>query len=204
MVNTEGTRLRIADGGALLIVTAEIQADDGMRISSALNYYGETPDELPSAAKVMTEIDELAWKLTAASRGPVLESYTGPVLFDAPAAGQVFRRLLAEGVAGNPDPIGTGRRMMPGPENLQKKLGQRILPKSFNVHDDPAVSRVGEAALMGHYRFDAEGGLAQRVQIVRADVLENLLLSRVPTRKMTGTNGHARRPAGGGTWRAAI
>ena len=66
VVNTEGTRLRTADTGALLLITAEIQAEDGMRISSGLNYYDLTPDRLPAAGKIEADIDELVSTLTEA------------------------------------------------------------------------------------------------------------------------------------------
>jgi hypothetical protein len=204
VVNTEGTRLRIADTGALLMINAEIQAEDGMRLTSGRSYYGVTPQELPDTARIKADIDELATKLIDASQAPVLESYMGPVLFDAVAAGQVFRRLLSEGLAGNPDPIGGGRRMTMGPKSLEKKLGQRILPKTFSVYDDPLVERVGATALLGHYRYDAEAVRGERVNLVTEGVLENMVITRVPTKKLTGSNGHARRPAGTGTWTAAI
>ena len=204
IVSTEGTRLRFAERGALLIITAEIQAEGGMRIASGLNYFGHGLDGLPALEKVKAEIDELTARLIEASLAPVLESYAGPVLFEGLAAAQMFRRLLAKGVAGNPDPIGGGRRMAPGPDKLERKLGQRILPRSFRVYDDSTVKRVGQTALLGHYLFDAEGVPATRVDIVREGKLEDLVMSRVPTKKRVSTNGHARRAARSGNWQAAI
>ena len=94
--------------------------------------------------------------------------------------------------------------MAPGPNKLEKKLGQRILPRSFSVYDDSTVKRVGQTALLGHYLFDAEGVPATRVDIVREGKLEDLVMSRVPTKKRVSTNGHARRAAGSGNWQAAI
>ncbi len=204
VVNTEGTRLRTPDGGALLIVKAEMQAEDGMKISDGLSYFAHSPQGLPAVEEVLSDIDEMAGCMAKVAAAPLLEQYTGPVLFDHIAAAQVFRTLMAEGVAGRPDPVGTQRRRMTGGGSLEKKLGQRILPRSFQVYDDPTVSEVGDQDLIGHYRYDDEGVLAERVNLVVDGKLEQMVMSRVPTKKLSGSNGHARRASGRGTAQAAI
>ena len=204
VVNTEGTRLRTAETAALLIITAELQAEDGMKISDGLSYFGRTPQDLPAVEKILTEIDELVSKLTEAARAPILERYTGPVLFDNIAAGQMFRSMMAEALAGQVDPVGTQRRMLTGAGSLEKKLEQRILPDSLQVYDDPTVAEVEDTHLLGHYRYDDEGVAADKVDLVVDGKLKNMVMSRVPTKKLSGSNGHARRSPGSGTPQAAI
>ncbi len=135
---------------------------------------------------------------------PIIESYTGPVLFDGVASGQVFRKLLGDGVAGSVTPVGTKRRSATGAGSLEKKIGQRVLPKSFQVYDDPTVEKFDGVVLFGHYRYDDEGVEARRVDIVSNGVLKDMDMSRVPTKKLSGTNGHGRRSPGGGTVKASI
>jgi len=57
--------------------------------------------------------------------------------------------------------------------------------------------------LLGHYRYDDEGVQAERVDLVVDGVLKNMVMSRVPTKKLSGSNGHARRSPGAGTAQAA-
>jgi hypothetical protein len=143
-------------------------------------------------------------ELTAAMTAPVLEHYTGPVLFDETAAAQLFRTLLADGLAGRAITVGEERRNPFDRENLETKLGTQILPKSFQVWDDPKVVKLGNEVLMGHYDYDDEGLPAERVELIKNGKLEKLCMSRMPTKKLSGSNGHGRRGLGGGDIAASI
>jgi TldD protein len=203
VVNSEGTRLRTIDRGALLFISATVQAADGMRIADSLTYTGDTADDFPPVENVLADVDDLVAKLTQAAQANVIEHYSGPVLFDGVATGQVFQALLADGVAGRPDPVGEQRRMGQGTENLESKLGTRILPKTFAVWDDPSVHKEGDSVLLGYYPYDTEGVAAARVDLVKDGKLESLCLSRAPTKKLSGSNGHGRRAPGANAPEAA-
>ena len=203
VVNSEGTRVRTSSTIVLFFITAEVQAADGMRISHGRSYSAEVPGELPSLEEMLKDTDELVAQLTTIMKAEPVEHYSGPVMFDEVAAGQLFRAMLAEGVAGEPDIVGEQRRSA-GSENLEKKLGTRILPRSFKVWDDPTAKKHGDDILIGHYLFDDEGVPAQSVDIVDKGRLVDMCMSRVPTKKKSGSNGHGRSPAGGGDPEAAI
>lgn len=203
VLNSEGTRVRKGDTGAIVTVRAEGQAADGMRLSDSRTWFARTPAELPPMETLGADIDRLADRLTAALNAPILESYAGPVLFEGRAAAQLFRALLAGGLTGRVDPLGTQRRAMSGVEGLERQLGQLILPKTMQVYDDPTQSRFGDAPLAGHYRIDDEGMAARRVDLVVNGVFKDMCMSRTPTKKLSGSNGHGRQ-AGGGAPRAAI
>jgi hypothetical protein len=119
------------------------------------------------------------------------------VLFEAPVAAAVFRQMLAAGMASRPDPVGTQRAGLDAGRTLEKKLGSRILPATFDVYDDPSVKRVGDVLLAGRYDFDDEGVAAQRVDLVTDGKLLGMCLSRAPTKKFSGSNGHGRRASFG-------
>ena len=153
VVNSEGTRLRTCNDGTLLLITAEAQAEDGTRFSSYCRYVGETVDDFPEIPQIEADVDAMVGGLVARMDAPVLEQYTGPVLFDGLASCQLFRFMLSEGVAGKVDPVGVGRRAVDDTEDLEKKLGRRILPRSFRVFDDPAVKRFEGQALWGSYEL---------------------------------------------------
>jgi predicted Zn-dependent protease len=199
VLNSEGTQLRKADTGIVITISAEGQADDGMRFSDGRYYVGATVSDLPPLDTMCADIDKMVADLTAAMNAPILESYTGPVLFDGRAAPQMFRVMLANGVVGRPEPLGTQRRGRGGSEGLDRQLGLLVLPKSFQVFDDPTAKTMpgtGEL-LAGHYAYDDEGVPAQRVDIVVNGLLKDLCMSRSPTRKLAGSNGHGRQMGSG-------
>jgi predicted Zn-dependent protease len=204
VVNSEGTRLRTGDAGVLLLISAECQAEDGMKFSDRLSYVGDNVGDLPPLEKMLTRIDEMVEKLTKVMEAPILEEYSGPVLFDGLAAAQMLREMLAGGVVGQPEPVGTQRRTFTGAQNLQKKLKRRILPKSFQIFDDPNTKAFGDELLFGHYRYDDEGVKAQKVDIVVDGKLQNMAMSRAPSKKLSGSNGHGRRSPGGSKVEAAV
>jgi len=204
LVNSEGTRLRTGDAGALLVINAAVQAEDGMHLSDSRSYTADSADDLPPIEKLVTEVDELVEELTAASRGTVLEHYSGPMLLDDLSAGQMLRTLLATGLAGKPDPVGQQAPGFLASQSLESKIGTRVFPKGFEVWDEPGVRYHDGTLLLGHYRYDAEGVPASRVTLVADGKLESLCLSRAPLRKLSGSNGHARRGVGSGEIEPAI
>ncbi len=204
VANSAGTRVRKNDHGVLLIITAETQAEDGMRISDGLSYSGETTNDLPAVEAILKDIANMVTGLDAARNAPYLESYSGPVLFDGHASCQMFQSLISTAIAGSVEPVGSQRRSMSASGNMEKKLNKRILPKSFQIYDDPTIKKHGDHLLFGHYVYDDEGVPAERVTIVENGVLKSLVMSQVPTKKLTGSNGHARRSGDGGLARAAI
>lgn len=188
LVNTEGTRLRTSDTGALLEIEAELQAADGMLLYDGRTYLGESTDEFPSVESILKDVDAMCAKLVAQAKGERPDQYTGPVLFEAKAAGSVFASLLANRVAAAPVPLGAQWQ----DPSLERKLNLRILPRSFDVYDDPRPERFGKTLLAGAYDYDDEGVPARRVSIIENGKLENLVASRAPTRKVKGSTGHAR------------
>ncbi len=188
IVNSEGTRLRTGDGGIGVEVRAELQAPDGMPLSDSLSYLGERVDQLPSIDKMLADIDEMCGKLIALSQAPILDQYTGPVLFEPLASGRVFDSLLGGGISARPQAVGAGE----DPNSLEKKLGLRILPRSFQVYDDPGPRMFGDTVLAGSYEYDDEAVAARRVNVVEKGVLKGLLSSRAPTKKTSESNGHGR------------
>jgi len=190
IVNSEGSRLRMADTGLHIEINAEIQAQEGMLLSDNLTYIAERMSQLPPVERMLADIDEMCARLMELSKAPTLEHYTGPVLFDPIPAGKVFEALLAEQVCAAPTPLGAGGSW--GEDNLEKKLGRRILPRSFQLYDDPIPDLYEGTLLAGHYAYDDEAVRAVRVSIVDDGILENLVAARAPTRKVKQSTGHGR------------
>jgi hypothetical protein len=196
LVNSEGSRLRDGQSECLLRITFEGQAGDGQWLSDHLSYFAPSPDELPPADKVVAEVGKAAERLGQAIKGEVLDDYSGPVLFDGLAATQLFRQLLGSGIIGSPDPVGAPRRSAQGGEDLDSRIGKRILPATFQIYDDPRQTKFEDTFLAGYYQTDDEAVPAQRVNIVVDGKLEGMVLSRAPTKRFSQSNGHGRRGGG--------
>jgi len=188
MLNSEGSRLRFRDTETVLRISAEAQADDGERLADALAYYAPTPEQLPAIAKVLEDAAQLAERLKTTMQARVLEDYTGPVLIEGVAAAQFFRQLLARGITGQVDPVGAPRRGAQGIDDLESRLGKRILPPTFQICHDPRQDRFQDIFLAGHYEFDDEGASAQRVNVVVDGKLEGMVMSRTPTKQFAQSN----------------
>ncbi|MHC4696458.1 MAG: metallopeptidase TldD-related protein [Planctomycetota bacterium] len=201
IVNSEGTRLRTADTGMAITITAETQAEEGMLLSDRLEYLAERVEQLPPLDEMLADIDRMCQKLMELRKAPMIEQYTGPILFEPVAAGKVFGALFAEGVCAIPVPLGS--RGGQSDRSLEKKLGLRVLPRSFQVYDDPRHDSFEGGLLAGHYSYDDEAVAATRVSIVEDGVLTNLLAGRSPTRKVKQSTGHGRSP-GLGRARATV
>lgn len=195
IVNSEGTRLRVPDTGAILMFSAQVQAADGMRLTDGRLYAGLSPADFPKLDQILKDIDETVASLDQTRQAPVLERYSGPVLFDDVAGAQMLDTLLGAGLAGKPDIVGEQRRPQ-GADSLEYKLGTRLLPSSFQVWDDPDLKRYEGTVLLGHYEYDDEAVAARRVDLVKDGKLNTLCLSRAPTRKLSGSNGHGRSASG--------
>ncbi len=189
IVNSEGTRLRTGDTGVYLQVRAEVQAGDGMMLEDGLSYLGQVSGQLPPLERMLAEVDELSFRLIELSEAPMLDQYTGPVLFDAAAAGMVIDGLLGNELCARPAPLGASGWQ---DRSLEKKIGLRIFPRSFNVYDDPRAPMFEGEVLAGSYRYDDEAVPAQRVSLVEHGILKALLASRAPTRKIKSSTGHGR------------
>ncbi len=189
IVNSDGTRLRTGDTGVLIKVEAEIQAEDGMRLSESRRYLGETFDQLPGIDEMLGDIDELCTKLIAQTHAGLLEHYTGPVLFEPIAAAKVVESLLAGRLCARPIPVGAGGW---ADKSLEKKIGLRILPRSFQVYDNPGPKRFEGQPLAGAYTYDDEARRPERVSLVESGVLKTLVAARAPTDRIAKSTGHGR------------
>jgi predicted Zn-dependent protease len=205
-VNSEGTRVRDPEVLYLLQAFATAQAADGMRLSDAVWIAARREALLGSPDAIRTQMEQMAERLSAFAAAGVLDSYSGPVLFEKMAAAQLFAELLGRNLAMTRNPVGGGR--FGGQAGgiggaLDGRRKSRVLPEWMDVVDDATVAEWQGRPLLGHYQVDLEGVRPQRVEVVRRGVLENFLLSRLPVKGFEGSNGHARLPGPSGTSLAA-
>ncbi|MFA6318518.1 MAG: metallopeptidase TldD-related protein [Elusimicrobiota bacterium] len=181
-------------------IEASAQAPDGMKLSDRRRVIRKTPAELPPYEALAAEAAGLAKDLTALAAAPLWEeTYTGPVLFEGQAAGEFFDQLLARNIS-------FPRSLWLEEEERMKeyfhsgafssRLGLRVVAPSLSVFDDPGVASFEGTPLIGHYKTDDQGMRARKVELIKAGILKDLLMSREPVKERSASNGHGRGGSG--------
>jgi predicted Zn-dependent protease len=195
-INSEGSRHRWGGGLVTMTVSAAVQADDGMRLADSVSIREPIDRGLPGEEALAEKVRALADSLSARAAAPDPEDYSGPVLFAGDAAGEFFHQLLVRGVSNPRIPLFDRSGGFPGMEDLGQSLaqrvGSRILPKTFDVVDDPTLKEWEGRSLLGHYPVDDDGMAPQKVSLVEEGNLKTVFMSRIPTEEKSGSNGHGR------------
>jgi predicted Zn-dependent protease len=145
---------------------------------------------LPSESELAAKIDQMAADLSALRKAPVAEPYDGPALLSGRAAAVFFHEVLGHRLEGH------RQRDEEEGQTFTKKVGQEVLPKFLSVIDDPTTREIAGVKLAGTYDFDNEGSPSQRVDVIQNGVLKNFLMSRMPIKDFSQSNGHGRNQPG--------
>jgi len=190
LVSSEGAQTWAPTGFTVVRVEAVARADDGARLRDTRSWVAATPAGLPSQEAMLAQVDDMMSWLDGLKQAPIEEDYLGPVLFEEPAAVEMFRQLLAPELSGTPAPEHPPEGLDDGEEVPTARIGRRLLPQRWSVVDDPLAA--DEAHEPGGYQVDFEGVAAQRVEAVEDGVVRQVLMSRVPRQGIEGSNGHGR------------
>jgi len=200
-LTTEGTSVTDTRRASGIVITANGQADDGQELHQYFLRYGHTAKDLPSDDELKAESKKLVETISALAKAPLMDRYSGPVLFEGEGAVGLIRTALAPHLGGTPVPEGLSPQEAKSFGGaLTDKVGLRVLAPSLSIIDDPTARIGGGKALIGGYKIDDEGVPSQRIDVVKDGVLKTLLTSRTPSAKAQTSNGHARRTADGGAF----
>jgi predicted Zn-dependent protease len=200
-LTTEDTRVADTRRASGIVIVASGQAGDGQLLRQYFLRYGQTARDLPNEDELKGETRKLVERIIALQKAPVMEHYTGPVLFEGEGAVGLIRSTLAPHLGGTPVPEGLNpQEAKTFGGALTDKVGLRVLSPSLSIADDPTAKEGAGKSLIGGYRIDDEGVAAQRVEVIKDGVLKTLLTSRTPSAKNQASNGHARRIAEGGAF----
>ncbi len=197
-MTSEGTTLRSTRHLAAIEAAMDTQSDDGMSLHNYYSVYTALPVELPDAAAVSKALAGTATDLMSLRASPLLPDYTGPVLFDAPAAASTLAQVLEPSLSGARPPLSMTRdfdsfvERFGGRSEWTGRVGTRVLPTSVSLYDDPTLADFQGKPLLGTYDVDDEGVKSERVDLVQNGILRNLLMSRRPGPDFSLSNGHAR------------
>jgi len=200
-LTTEGTSVTDTRRASGVVIAASGQANDGQPLNDYFLRYGHTAKDLPTDKELEGETKKLIETIAALAKAPVLERYSGPVLFEGEGAVGLLRFTLAPHLGGTPVPEGLSpqdAKTFGGA--LTDKVGLKVTAPTISIYDDPTAREGGGKALIGGYKIDDEGVASERVEVVKDGTLKTLLLSRTPSQKGQVSNGHARRTAEGGAF----
>ena len=197
-MTSEGTLIRSSSHLAAIEAGLDTQAEDGMSLHNYYSVYTALPSGLPDAATVAKALASASTDLMALRSSPLIPDYTGPVLFDAPAAASTLAQVLEPSLSGARPPLSMTRdfdaflERFGGRSEWSGRVGTRVLPASVTLVDDPTLSDFQGQPLLGNYDVDDEGVKAQRVSLVESGILKDLLMSRRPGPDFMYSIGHAR------------
>ena len=190
MVSNEGTTLASPSASTRLIMEAQTRAGDGMDLLRVETFQAPSAKGLPPEAELTAKIQKMADDLSALRKAPVAEPYDGPALLSGRAAAVFFHEVLGHRLEGH------RQRDEEEGQTFTKKVGQEVLPKFLSVADDPTIHEMAGVKLAGSYDYDNEGSPAQRVEVIQNGVLKNFLMSRMPIKNFSDSNGHGRNQPG--------
>jgi TldD protein len=190
LATSEGTALIRPSAIARLIIQAETRADDGMELLRVESFQAASADQLPPAAEITAKVEKMAADLKALRAAPAAEPYAGPAMLSGRAAAVFFHEVLGHRLEGH------RQRDENEGQTFTKKVNQLVLPSFLSVTDDPTLKELNGVELAGHYDYDDEGVPAKRVDAVENGVLKNFLMSRMPIKNFSQSNGHGRRQPG--------
>ncbi len=190
MVSSEGSSIVSPSASTRLVMEAQTRAEDGMDLLRVETFQAPSASGLPSESELTAKIDKMAADLSALRKAPVAEPYDGPALLSGRAAAVFFHEVLGHRLEGH------RQRDEDEGQTFTKKVGQEVLPKFLSVIDDPTTREIGGMKLAGAFDFDNEGSPAQRVDVIQNGVLKNFLMSRMPIKNFSQSNGHGRNQPG--------
>ena len=198
LMTSEGTEIRTSRSLAAVEAGLNTQAADGMPLHHFYATYAARPADLPGVDAVRKGLNVSAAELLAMRAAPPAQDYTGPVLFEARAAGSLLAQALGPAVNGSRPPLALLpvfeqiMSSMGGRSEWVGRIGARVLPGNVTLVDDPTAKEFKGQPLLGGFAVDSEGVRPQRVMLVENGALKNLLMSRRPGPDFDRSNGHAR------------
>jgi TldD protein len=190
MVSSEGSAIVTPTASTRLVMEAQTRAEDGMDLLRVETFQAPSASGLPSESDLTAKIDKMAADLSALRKAPVAEPYDGPALLSGRAAAVFFHEVLGHRLEGH------RQRDEEEGQTFTKKIGQEVLPKFLSVIDDPTTREIAGMKLAGSYDFDSEGEPSRPVDVIQNGVLKNFLMSRMPIKNFSQSNGHGRNQPG--------
>jgi len=187
--NSEGTMAWIPEQRLVIRASVQSVATDGASLKNGRSWVVKDLDHLPPIATMQQSLQAASAWLDILKETEVGAAYLGPVLFEQPAAAELFRQLLHPQISGTPPlelaPESAASDSRPVPV---ARLGRRLLPVGWSVLDDPTA----DSSLASFGLHDDDAVATQAVKVVEDGVCQDVLMSRVPRFERQASTGHGR------------
>jgi hypothetical protein len=194
--NSEGSVITQESSAANFVAGAQTQAADGMMLPDWVMASAHTMEELPSESELAVQIRAMADRLTRLRHAPLVDRYTGPVLFDGAAGPELFSQVIAPKFLDMRVPASDNLQIetyaAQSTSKFQDRLGARVLPTFLSVVDDPTQSSYQGTPLLGGHTVDDEGVRARPTTLVEKGILKTLLATRDPVSGVPQSTGSFR------------
>jgi predicted Zn-dependent protease len=200
-VNSEGSSFTRPQPVFKLQINARTQSADGLPISDSIELFGRTLTDLPPKDILISRTRAMADRILKLRSAASLERYNGPVLFEGPAAAEIFTQQFATGLMAVRTPLSDDARfeiffnqMMSqlGGASFVDKIGGRVLPEFLSLSDNPLLPDYKGARLLGTSKVDDDAVKTRETRLVDHGVLKTLLATRVPVRAVPHSTGSRR------------
>ena len=185
-LNSEGSKIVNQKDIFSITLSARTKSKDGMNLFDQDVMYFQDPENFPTEEVLREKVLALTQSMMEIRESEVMEPYVGPAILAPDAAGVLFHEAIGHRLEGE------RQRSEQEGKTFRDKIDESILPDFISIYDDPSRKEYNNIKLSGHYRYDEEGQIGQKVVLVENGVLKNFLLSRTPIKNFPKTNGHGR------------
>ncbi len=189
-VSSEGSSIVIPSAMVRIVIEAQTVADDGMQLMRVESFQADQASHLPAEAEILARTSKMAADLKALRSAPAAEPFDGPALLSGRAAAVFFHEVLGHRLEGR------HQRGEQEGQTFTKQVNQRVLPEFLSISDDPTRHVLDGVELSGSYQYDDEGLAAQKVDVIQDGILKDFLMSRMPIKNFSKSNGHGRAQPG--------
>ena len=180
--NSEGTTFTRRESLATYQASANTQALDGMPLSDFEVVHSRTTTGIPTREEMASRVKSLAARLEKLRTAPPVDRYTGPVLFEGQAAGELVAQALGNGIYGLPRLVVDDARFesvfASDRGSFADKVGGKVLPEAFSLIDDATLRTFAGKPLLGGYNVDEDGVKSRANVLVEKGIMKQLLRSR--------------------------
>lgn len=166
---------------------------DGTEFRDGKTIFWSSTDSLFASQNIHNEINKLISHLYALkSATKQQQTYTGPVLVEGEAVGQLLASSLLEetpNLLACREPLMSSEEETTGCQLLENLKDQIVTSNKISVTANKTGDRFDPVVFCSHEKTDAEGVETMETEIIRHGELINLMGNRTPTKSMDYSNG---------------
>ena len=201
-LNSEGIKYKIPFSLVCIRVYAEAVAIDGEPLMDYINFFYNNPSQIPATDVLKKQVNQMATLLTELRSAPVIqESYSGPVMFEGEAVGEIISQCFVDNpngllasrkpIVSNPILLQRYGQYLPKENNLEQLTSKKVISRELSVVALKDKNSYNNIPLIGFYEIDAQGVIpSSKTTLIEDGVLKKLLTDRTPTLQNATSNGH--------------